>query len=61
MTWPHNIPPDLRRRLDAALSMRGCAAPDIWGEVREWLIQHGVEAQSQIPEDRAPDGPNEVR
>lgn len=61
MPWPHTIPPDLRRRLDTAMSMRGCAAPDLWGEIRDWLTHHGVEAPVSLPEDSAPDGPNSIK
>lgn len=31
MPWPHNIPVDLRRRLDVVLSLRSCAAHEVWG------------------------------
>lgn len=51
MTWPNNIPVDLRRRLDAVLSLRSCGAPEVWGEVRDWLIKHGIEAPERLPED----------
>ena len=54
MPWPNTIPADLRRHLDAVLSQRSVGAPDIWGEVRDWLIKHGVEAPERLPEDVRP-------
>lgn len=33
------------------MSMRGCAAADIWGEVRDWLVKHHVEPPAALPED----------
>jgi hypothetical protein len=59
--WPQNIPPDLRRALDRALSMRNCSAPDVWGEVRDWLVAHGVRAPADLAEDLRPEGPNEIK
>ena len=38
MPWPRNIPSDLRKRLDAVLGLRSCTAPEVWEEVRGWLI-----------------------
>jgi hypothetical protein len=61
MSWPNTIPPDLRRAISAALSLRNCAPPDIWGEVRDWLVKHGVETPAALPEDQPPEGPNEVK
>lgn len=46
MPWPHSIPAGLRRRLDAVLSQRHHGAPEIWGEVRDWPEERGV----QLPE-----------
>jgi hypothetical protein len=46
MPWPFSIPADLRRRLDAVLSQRHHGAPEIWGEIRDWLEIKGV----QVPE-----------
>lgn len=60
MPWPNTIPADLRPRLDAALSRRSVGAAELWGEVRDWLIKHGVEAPERLPEDPAPSGPNEI-
>ena len=61
MTWPNTIPPDLRRRLDSVLSQRNHGAPELWGEVRDWLIKHGVDAPERLPEDMPPSGPNEIK
>lgn len=52
MPWPHSIPPDLRRRLDAVLSHRTRGAAEIWGEVRDWLEAHQVEVPEGLPFDR---------
>lgn len=49
------LPPDLRRILDGALSIRNVEAADIWTNVREWLIKHGVEAPDELPEDETRD------
>lgn len=49
--WPTMLPPDLRRILDGALSVRNVEAADIWTNVREWLIKHGAEAPEGLPED----------
>ena len=48
MPWPSNIPADLRHRLDAVLSLRSCGAAEVWGEVRDWLIKHGVEGPDRL-------------
>jgi hypothetical protein len=50
MTWPNNIPPDLRRLLESVLSYRSVGAAEVWGEVRNWLIKHGVEAPERLQE-----------
>jgi hypothetical protein len=49
MSWPNSIPPDLRRRIESVLSMRSHGAPEVWGELRDWLIKHGVQAPTQLP------------
>lgn len=51
MSWPTMIPPDLRRRLDEALSARNVEAADVWTEVRDWLIKHQVQPPDQLPEE----------
>ena len=55
--WPTMIPPDLRRSIEAALSVRSPCAADIWTEVREWLITHEAEAPAKLPVDRESSGP----
>jgi hypothetical protein len=42
MSWPHSVPPDLRRSLEAVLGQRSHGAAELWGEVRDWLEAHGV-------------------
>ena len=49
--WPHSVPPDLRPKLEAVLSFRSHGAAEIWGEVRDWLVAHGVECPDRLPED----------
>ena len=56
MIWPHSIPEDLRRRLDAVLSQRHHGAAEIWGEIRDWLEKHGVEKPDAIEAERPIDG-----
>jgi hypothetical protein len=46
--WPYSIPPDLRPRLDQVLSKRNVGAPEVWGEVRDWLEATGVEVPDAI-------------
>lgn len=61
MPWPNTIPADLRRRLEAVLSLRYVGAPEVWGEVRDWLILHAVEAPQKLPEDVRPPGRGDDR
>lgn len=61
MPWPNTIPADLRCMIDSALSHRSVGAAEVWGEVRDWLIKHGVEAPDRLPEDPSPSGPNEIK
>ena len=61
MPWPNTIPADLRRLLDSTLSHRSVGAAEIWGDVRAWLIKHGVDAPERLPEDPPPSGPNEIK
>ena len=51
MQWPSNIPPDLRRQLESVMDARSYGAADIWGAVKEWLENHGVEPV-ELPEER---------
>lgn len=50
MPWPSSIPPDLRKRLDRVRSYRDVETADLWTEIREWLIEHEVEAPERLPE-----------
>lgn len=43
MSWPYSIPTDLRFRLEQELSKRNVGAPEVWGEVRDWLDANDVE------------------
>lgn len=45
--WLQRVPPDLSRHIDTILSYRG--PQDVWVEVRDWLIKHGVEAPPSLP------------
>lgn len=56
MTWPKSVPPDLKKRLDEVLSFRTFGPAEVWGEVRDWLVAHGVEAPDKLPEDPPLDG-----
>ena len=56
MQWPKSVPQDLRKRLDEVLSFRTFGPTDVWSEVRDWLIAHGVEAPDELPEDPPLDG-----
>ena len=56
-SWPHNVPPDLRRRLENVLGFRSYGPAELWGEIREWLFLHGIEAPDRLPEDTKPSGP----
>ena len=55
--WPTMMPPDLRRNIEGVLGMRSPCAADVWTELREWLVLHGVEAPDYLPRDRGPEGP----
>lgn len=55
MLWPNNIPADLRRQLAATLSRRNVGPAEIWGDVRDWLILHGIEPPNGLPEDTPPE------
>lgn len=56
MTWPHSIPAGLRRRIDSVLGQRSHGAADIWGEVRDWLVEHGVEMPDGVEVELPPEG-----
>lgn len=55
MSWSYNIPAGLRRRLDAVLSQRNVGAAEIWGEIRDWLVEQGVEKPEHIQGEVPPD------
>lgn len=48
--WPQRIPPDLSRRIERALSMRSHGPMEVWGELREWLIEYQVACPEQLPQ-----------
>lgn len=50
--WPNRIPADLAHAL-AELDRRRDPPgdQDRWGEIRDWLIKHGVEAPEELPMD----------
>jgi hypothetical protein len=52
MPWPQTVPPDLRARLEDVLGQRSHGAAEIWGEIRDWLVKHGVEPPDGLPLDR---------
>lgn len=54
MPWPHTIPAGLRHRLDAVLSQRSFGPAEIWGEVRDWLVENGVEMPDHIKPEPPP-------
>lgn len=56
MRWPFSIPADLRRRLAGVLSTRHCGPPEVWGEVRDWLEENGVEMPEGITMEPPPEG-----
>ena len=50
MSWPQNCPPDLRRMLEGVLSQRSHGPAEVWGELRDWLVRHQVEAPADLGE-----------
>ena len=48
LPWPDRVPPDLELRLLDAMSYRKCGQHDIWGEVKAWLEENGVDVTEQI-------------
>lgn len=56
--WPQQIPPDLARALaDLDLRRDPPGDQDRWGEIRDWLVKHGVEGPDGLPV--APELPGE--
>ena len=56
MPWPHSIPAGLRRRINGVLGLRNHGAAEIWGEIRDWLEENGVEMPEGINVEPPPDG-----
>jgi hypothetical protein len=56
MPWPHSIPAGLRNRLAEVLSFRNHGPAEVWGAVRDWLEENGVEMPEGIEVERAPEG-----
>lgn len=48
MSWPHSIPAGLRKRFDSVLGLRNHGAAEIWGEIRNWQEEHGVEKPDSV-------------
>ncbi|MEM1152211.1 MAG: hypothetical protein AAGI03_16990 [Pseudomonadota bacterium] len=55
MPWPRDCPSDLHTALSEVLSLRNQNAQEVWGNVREWLVKHGVEAPDDLPKQPAPE------
>lgn len=49
MSWPHTIPADLRRRLESVMGFRSFGPTDVWAELCDWMIEHGVPAPEKLP------------
>ena len=56
MSWPYSIPAGLRNRINRVLGGRNHGAPEIWGEVRDWLVEHGVEKPPSVTIEKPPEG-----
>lgn len=56
MPWPHSIPAGLRRRIENVLGQRNHGAAEIWGEIRDWLEEKGVDVPEGIEAERPPEG-----
>lgn len=48
--WPSTIPPDLRSKLEAVMGFRQFGPQELWGEIRDWLSEHGAEVPDGLPE-----------
>lgn len=53
MPWPTMMPPDLRSAVNRVLGFRNVEAADVWTEVRDWLVAHGVQAP-ELPHETRP-------
>lgn len=48
--WPQTTRHDLDKALDELVRWRATPAnSDLWGVMRDWLVQHGVEAPDGLP------------
>lgn len=56
MPWPHSIPAGLRNRLAEVLSFRNHGPAEIWGVVRDWMEENGVEMPEGITVEQPPEG-----
>jgi len=56
MSWPYSIPAGLRRRIENVLGQRSYGAAEIWGEIRDWLVENGVEKPEGITAERPIEG-----
>lgn len=56
MSWPYSSPAGLRRRIDTVLGQCSHGAAEIWGEIRDWLVERGVEMPDTIEVERPPEG-----
>jgi hypothetical protein len=53
--WPNTIPEDLRQRLTGTLAARSVGPAEVWGDLRDWLIRHGIQPPDQpLPEIERP-------
>lgn len=56
MPWPYSVPAGLRRRIESVLGQRSYGAAEIWGEIRDWLEENGVEMPKGIKLEQPPEG-----
>ena len=57
MPWPNSIPEDLRLRLLGTLAVRSVGPAEVWGDLRDWLVKHGVQPPDHaLPEYPRPEG-----
>ena len=56
MPWPYSIPVGLRHRINGVLGQRSHGAAEIWGEIRDWLEEQGVEMPDGIKFEGPPEG-----
>lgn len=46
--WTYVVPPDLRPRLEAALSARHHGAAEVWAAVMEWMVEHEMPVPDSV-------------